>query len=194
MRVAHLRFTFGQAPKIRESYAMQARQVGDFVAVIQRHTRPGQSVMVWPTDCAPGAYGVPVYGALYYARRATPLEMSNSDVIFKRKINRLSPPMPELLTRLRAHAPDVIIDWSPVAVELAPPDHPEAGPQLLPTVAGFSLLEEPNEQHAFLEGRTLAPLKQWLRANYGGQELDNGCVVFYRGRPWRQWQEFILPK
>ncbi|MBN2563529.1 MAG: glycosyltransferase family 39 protein [Phycisphaerae bacterium] len=184
----HFEFTFDRTCEWRVAYDQQARQTRALVDAIQTQTTPQQSVMVWPSD-----YMLSGYAVLYYAGRATPLEVSNSDVIFKGKINRLSPPMPELLERLKAKPPDVVVDWTPVGVEPPAADGPDAEPRLLTPAGGFSFAEAPNDAHPMREGRTLAPLKRWLRANYGGQQRVGACTIYYRGKQWRPWQDVLLP-
>jgi hypothetical protein len=115
--------------------------------------------------------------------------MSNADVIFKGKINRLDPPMGRLLDHLKAHPPEVIVDSTALRVVL-PSDPSRAEPYLM-VQAGVSLLEAPSERHEMLEGRLLAPLKRWVRDNYGGQQRVGNCTIYYRGQAWRQWQEYL---
>lgn len=179
----HFRFTFDRTYDFRRAYAARADLTKSLVSTLRSETAPGQSVMLWPPD----------YAVSYYARRTTPLEGSNSDVIFKDKIARLRPPMPELLARLQAAPPDVIVDWTPVGVEPPAADRPDAEPHLLTPAGGFSLADEPDEEHPVLEGRMLAPLKRWVQSGYGGQRRIGPCTVYYRGRPWRRWQEVLLP-
>jgi len=178
----HFKFTFDRDYEWRVAYDVRRSGTEAMVEVLRAKTEPRQSVMLWP----------PEYGVSYYARRRTPLEMSNADVIFKNKINRLSPPMSELLARLKAAPPDVIVDWTPVNVALPPTDDPDGEPHLLTPAGGFSLAEPPNDNHPMLEGRTLAPMKEWLRERYGGQERVGHCTIYYRDRPWRLWQDVLL--
>ncbi len=178
----HLAFTLQPGYLYRLAYTEQRRRVTELAEVIATHTDARQSVMVWPTD----------YAVSYYAARNTPLECSNSDVIFKGKIHRLSPPMPELLARLRDRPPQVIVDWSPVEVEFTGSGPGGTEAVLLTTAGGFSLWEEPMPDHVMLEGRMLAPLKAWVRGEYGGQQRIGGCTFFHHARPWRSWQEVLL--
>jgi len=179
------------------------------VQVVDQATEPDESVMLWPPDAA----------VSFYAGRRTPLESSNADVIFKGWLPRLSPEMPELIKRLQADPPDVIIDWSrikvrvsslptdgrppsptpggdgvPTPTELGAGDAPVGEPLLLTSPEGFSLLEPPNDAHPRPEGRALAPLKRWIRANYGGQRREGPAVLFFRVRPWRDWEDVLLPR
>ncbi|MFQ5501791.1 MAG: hypothetical protein ACE5EQ_05745 [Phycisphaerae bacterium] len=174
----HFRFTIrGDTPN--RAYAAQRGRMDRLVALLEEHTRPEQSVMLWDPD----------YAASFAARRRTPLECSNSDVIFKGKINRLSPSMDALIARLDADPPDVIVDRTPARASR----EADGEPVLLATRAGFSLLETPDDGHPMREGRMLAPLKRWVRLHYGGQERIGGCTFFYRGRAWRNWREVLLP-
>ncbi len=177
----HLAFTFHRGYVYRLAYQQQQRHVAALADTIARYTHPEQSVMIWPTD----------YAVSYAADRRTPLECSNSDVIFKGKIVRLSPGMPDLLARLRSQPPDVIVDWSPVQVEFTGAGTAGGETILLTPANGFSFWEEPMADHPRLEGRMLAPLKEWVRAEYGGQRRIGGCTFYYRGQPWRTWQEVL---
>ncbi len=174
----HFAFTCDRLYAYRQAYVRQAEDTRRVVDLLRTHTTAGQSVMVWPTD----------YAISYYAGRVTPLEASNSDVIFKGKIRRLDPPMPELMARLRANPPDVIVEWK--GTELGRDE--QGRPILGVSRAGLSLLEEPNEHHAWLEGRTLVALKRWVREHYGGQQHVAGCTVYTLGRRWRAWEDFLL--
>lgn len=178
----HLAFTFHRGCVYRLAYQQQQRHVAALADTIARHTHPEQSVMIWPTD----------YAVSYVADRRTPLECSNSDVIFKGKIERLSPRMPDLLALLRGCPPDVIVDWSPVEVEFTGAGASGGDAILLTPAGGFSFWEEPMADHPRLEGRMLAPLKEWVRAEYGGQKRIGGCTFYYWGQPWRTWQEVLL--
>ncbi len=179
----HFLFTFDANYEFRQAYRILGGRLDGIVEAIQSQTSPGQSVMVWPTDDA----------ISYYAGRRTPLECSNSDVIFKGKVARLDPPMETLLVRLQADPPDVIVDWTPVDVERPDADDPAGEPHLLTPAGGFSLAEDADDTHPMLEGRTLAPLKRWVRSNYGGQRRVGLCTFYDRGLPWRSWQEVLLP-
>lgn len=179
----HFLFTFDANYEFRQAYRILGGRLDGIVEAIQSQTTPDQSVMVWPSDDA----------ISYYAGRRTPLECSNSDVIFKDKIARLDPPMETLLARLQADPPDVIVDWTPVDVEKPDASDPTGEPHLLTPAGGFSLAEDADDAHPMLEGRTLAPLKRWVRANYGGQRRVGLCTFYDRGLPWRSWQEVLLP-
>lgn len=178
----HLRFTFDPGCAPRQAF----RQLGDntrsLATTIMANTDPDQAVLLWQPD----------YPALVYAQRRTPLESSNAIVIFMGRIRRLDPPMSQLLERLRRAPPDVIIDSTPVKVDWPGVDGTSGHPQLLTPAAGFSMAEPPDDQHEWLEGRVLAPLKRWVRANYGGQRRIGFCTFYYRGRPWRLWQDVLL--
>ncbi|HWL93246.1 MAG TPA: glycosyltransferase family 39 protein [Phycisphaerae bacterium] len=176
-----LRFTLSGDTE-NAAYAAQRERVDSKVSIIQRQTRPADSVMLWPPD----------YAASYYARRRTPLECSNSDVIFKGKIYRLDPPMSELLARLRAAPPQVIIDFTRLRVDGAGKGETGSAAQSVLAEPGVSLLEEPDENHRMPVGRMLAPLKQWVRANYGGQRRVGHCTIYRPGESWRPWTEYLF--
>ncbi len=178
----HFQFTLMPEHEYRRAYERQVLLYNDVVQTISTYTGPDDRVMVWPTD----------YAISYYAQRVTPLECSNSDVIFKGKIGRLSPPMPELISRLEEEPPDVIAEWT--SIRVAPADSRIEGdePALLVPAGGFALLEEPNDEHRFLEGRMLATLKRWVRANFGGQRRIGECTLYYQGKPWRSWQSIFF--
>lgn len=178
----HLRFTFDRSHEYRVAYQTRAALTIARVETVWQYTTPGQSVVLWPPD----------YTVSYCAGRRTTLEMSNADVIFQGKIGRLSPSMPELLRRLQALPPEVIVDWTPLGVEPPAPDDPTGEPQLLVPRGGFSLAQAPDDQHPMLEGRMLAPMQRWVRDVYGGQERVGHCTLYFYGRPWRFWRE-ILP-
>ena len=180
----HFVFTFDGNSRYRQAYESQRVRMAELVGLLEQSTRPVQSVMLWPPD----------YAVSYDARRRTPLESSNSDVIFKGKIYRLDPTMEKLIQRLEENPPDVIVDWS--RMRLQPPS-PEWGgePVLKTSPEGYSLLEPPNDDHPRPEGRVLAEFKRWVRANYGGQRWvrrsEGDWVLFFRGRPWRTWEDFF---
>ncbi|MCG8405228.1 MAG: glycosyltransferase family 39 protein [Phycisphaerales bacterium] len=178
--VDHFVFTLDADSRFRKTYAAQRKQIEALTSAIVQNTRADQKVMVWPPDAA----------VSYYARRRTPLESSNADVIFKGKVYRLAPPMKELIERLKADPPEVIVDWTPT--RLVPPST-ETGnePLLLVSPKGFSLYDPPYDQHPAPEGRALAPLKHWIRENYGGQKKDGQVILFFRGKQWRPWPEVL---
>lgn len=178
----HFKFLSDPECDARKAYAYISRRTADLAKVTEGTSAPDQSVMLWPAD----------HAVNYYARRRTPLEICQAIDIFRGRIYLLDPPMPQVLERLAAEPPEVIIDWTPIAVG-RPSDNPSAPPELLVPAGGYSLAEDPNLNHAYVEGRLLAPMKEWLRANYGGQQrVDNLCTVYYRGRPWRDWREYLL--
>lgn len=202
----HFVFTLNANSSFRRSYAVLGERMEALAEVVARSTGPAQSVMLWPPDAA----------VSFYAKRRTPLESSNADVIFKGWLPRLNPAMPELIERLKASPPDVIVDWTRIKIKgsLPPTDGqppsptPEGDgapmlsggdggsidePLLLTSPEGFSLLEPPNDAHPRPEGRALAPLKRWVRANYGGQQRKGPAVFFFLGRPWRHWEDVLLP-
>ena len=115
------------------------------------------------------------------------------EVIYRGRMNQLSPPMDELLKRLENRPPEVIVDWSRIKY-VGPSDQTRGEPVLLTSPEGYSLLEPPNDSHQRMEGRALAPLKRWVRANYGGQRREGPAVLFYHGRPWRSWEDVLLPQ
>jgi len=178
----HLDFTFNPASTLRDAYAQLSQANAERVAVLRRRSNAGQSVMLWPTD----------YAANYYACRRTPLEIGRSHDLFGPSVHRLDPPMPELLRRIQADPPDVIVDWT--ALEIVPAGSTSSpSTPLLKVQAGVSLLSEPrDENHETIE-RLLAPLKRWVRANYGGQIRDERCTIYFRGRPWRPWEAYLQP-
>ena len=193
----HFVFTVNASSSFRRSYAVLRERTEVLAEVVSRSTRRNQNVMLWPPDAA----------VSFYAQRRTPLESSNADVIFKGWLPRLNPTMPELLEHLQEDPPDVIVDWTRIKIgdSLMPTDGrspsptpggdgaPIGEPLLLTSPEGFSLLEPPNDGHRRPEGRALAPLKRWVRANYGGQRREGAAVFFFRGRPWRNWEEALLP-
>lgn len=178
----HFRFTFDSAYQFRTVYQRIGEDVFARVRAIEQNTGPTESVMLWPPD----------YAVSYYARRTTPLEMSNSDVIFKGKIGRLSPPMPDLLAHLQTQPPAVIMDATILDIHRVPASRP--GTRLgIKLQRGVSLLEAPDDQHETLEGRLLAPLKRWVQAHYGGQVLIGRDLFCYHGGRWRSWQDLLSP-
>jgi hypothetical protein len=167
----HLRFTFDKSYSLRNSYHQIAERTDGLVMLTRASSRPDQTVMLWPPD----------YAASYYAQRVTPLEASNSDVIFKEKIGRLSPPIDRLTTYLKSRPPDVIIDGTPVEAQSSAATQPRSPPRLLVPDDGTSFLDEPNEQHPALEGRLLAPLKRWVKENYGGRKRVGRYILYFHG-------------
>lgn len=178
----HFLFTLRPEHEYRRAYERQVLLYQDVVQTIRTGTEPDDRVIVWPTD----------YAISYYAQRVTPLECSNSDVIFKGKILRLCPPMPELIQRLDETPPHVIAEWTTVRV--VPPDLRIADdePKLLVPAGGFALLEDPDDEHGFLEGRMLAPFKRWVRENFGGQRRIGECTLYYHEHQWRSWQSVFF--
>ena len=101
--------------------------------------------------------------------------------------------MEELLKRIKADPPDIVIDTTAIRLISPTPGELDHEPGLL-LEAGLSLAEEPDENHPKVEGRVLSPLKRWMRERYGGQErVDDLCTVYYLGRPWREWHEYLSP-
>ncbi|MBE7507656.1 MAG: hypothetical protein HS101_15405 [Planctomycetia bacterium] len=177
----HFKFLSDSNSDARKAYAVMSRYTREMTQVLETRTTSDQSVMLWPSD----------HTISYYADRRTPLEMCQAIDIFRGRIYLLDPPMPEIIRRLQADPPDVIVDWTPVGV--GPPSEQSNGqPELLVPAGGFSLAEDPNPDHQYAEGRELAPLKAWIRMNYGGQQrVGNLCTVYHRGRPWRDWREYM---
>ncbi|HVP10581.1 MAG TPA: glycosyltransferase family 39 protein, partial [Phycisphaerae bacterium] len=181
----HFRFTFDRDYQYRKAYVQLRRQCDRLTDIVRQQSTPSTSVMLWPPD----------YTVSYYAQRLTPLESSNSDVIFKGKIGRLRPPMPELLARLAATPPDVIVDTTPLLI--SPPARAQGRNELtVQTPPGsLPLAASPGNDRATPEDRILAPLRAWVHQNYGGQQYLDPAVLYYRGRPWRPWEEvFRAPK
>lgn len=175
------RFTFDPKCDARRAFAAQRNRVLALAGVVMTRAAPEQSVLLWPPD----------YPAQYLARRRFGLEWSNPMVIFMGRVHRLDPPMAELLSRLAAEPPDIIVDWTPVAVDVSPGGEPV----LLTPAAGFSLAEPPNTDHRMEVGRLLAPFKEWVRENYGGQQrVGDFCTVYFRNRAWRDWRSVLLPE
>lgn len=176
----HARFTFDPDCDARRAFAAQRARVAALAGVVMTRASPDESVLLWPPD----------YPAQYYSQRRSALEWSNPMVIFMGRGHRLDPPMSELLSRLAANPPNIIVDWTPVAVDVSQ----EGQPELLTPAAGFSLAERPNPDHRMEEGRLLASFKVWVRENYGGQQrVGDACTVYYRDRPWRDWRDVLLP-
>ncbi len=176
----HARFTVDPSCDARKAFAAQRDRVKKLAGVLMTRATLDQSVLLWPPD----------HPAQYYAQRRSALEWSNPMVVFMGRGHRLDPPMPELLPRLAADPPDIIVDWTPVAVDV-----PSVGePELLTPAGGFSLVEPPSPGHRKGEGRLLAPFKTWVRQNYGGQQRVGGfCTIYFRNRPWRDWKVVLLP-
>ncbi len=177
----HFKFLSDSSCDARKAYAVMSRYSQDMTQVLETRTTPDQSVMLWPSD----------HTISYYADRRTPLEMCQAIDIFRGRIYLVDPPLSEIIRRFQADPPDVIVDWTPVAV--GPPIEQSNGqPELLVPAGGYCLAEDPNPDHPHVEGRELAPLKRWIRMNYGGQQrVGNLCTVYYRGRPWRDWREYM---
>jgi hypothetical protein len=177
----HFKFLSDSNSDARKAYAVMSRYTQDMTQVLETRTTSDQSIMLWPSD----------HAISYYADRRTPLEMCQAIDIFRGRIYLLDPPLPEIIRWLQADSPDVIVDWTPVGV--GPPTEQSNGqPELLVPAGGYSLAEDPNPDHQYAEGRELAPLKEWIRMNYGGQQrVANLCTVYYRGMPWRDWREYM---
>ncbi|MBK8269486.1 MAG: glycosyltransferase family 39 protein [Planctomycetes bacterium] len=171
----HLRFTF-KGDTDNGAYASQRRRISQLVKAIDQNTIADDHVMIWPPD----------YAVSYYANRVTPLEFSNADVLFKGKSYRLSPPMDQLLARLKADPPEFIFDHTGIVLESS-----SEGP-FVKVQPAFSFLEEPVSEHPMLEGRLLAPLKRWVRKNYGGQSRAGPATIYRRGQPWREWSDYLI--
>jgi hypothetical protein len=170
----HFRFTFDSSYEYREAYRALRERADRLVAVASAQSEPDEAVMFWPPD----------YGVSYVARRRTPLEGSNADLIFKGKSYRLSPPMDALLAKLKADPPQLIIDTTGFMTRQLPT--PDGGMETAFLLeAGVSLSEEPDEQHVRAEGRLLAPLKRWLRHTYGGQMRIEPATLFFIGGRWQ---------
>lgn len=178
----HLRFTLDSRCPPRRAYEMMRVRTQRLVTVVEESSSPGQSVLLWPAS----------HAISYYAGRRTPLEMCQAIDIFNGRVRMLDPPLEEVIRRIEATPPERIIDWSPVDTEPEDPNDPTSPPVLVVPVGGFSLAEEPNPEHAHLEGRLLAPLKTWLRHNYGGQvRYRDLCTVYTPGLPWNDWQAYF---
>ncbi len=176
----HLDFTLNPTSKVRDVYAQLAQASAERIDVVRHRTTADQSVMLWPTD----------YAANYYACRRTPLEVGRSHDLFGHSVGRLDPPMPELLRRIQADPPDVVADWTALEVVRDGSAASPSGP-LLRVQAGTSLLSEPSDDSDMKVERLLAPLKRWLRANYGGQIRDDRFTLYFRGKPWRPWETYL---
>lgn len=180
----HFEFLLQPRCDARRAYKAIRERNDRLVDVVRDASTRDQSVLLWPAD----------HAVNYYARRRTPLEMCQAIDIFRGRVRLLDPPLDVVVQRLMEDPPDVIVDWSPVAVERRVPGDPASPPELLTPAGGYSLAEDPNPNHAHVEGRLLAPLKSWLRKNYGAQSrVDDLCTVYYRGKPWRDWREYLLP-
>lgn len=178
-------FTFMLYPRCdaRRAYQDLRERSEMLSAAVAEISRADQSVMLWPAD----------HAVSYHADRRTPLEMCQAIDIFRGRLHLLDPPLDVVIQRLMAQPPDVIVDWTPVAVDASRSGEAVAAPELLVPAGGYSLAEDPNPDHEHPEGRLLAPLKTWLRANYGGQQRVGGvCTVYYRGQRWRDWREYLL--
>lgn len=171
----HIAFTV-RGDTANGAYAAQRERMAELAAIVRDHSTADQRVMLWPPD----------YAVSYDADRATPLECSNADVIFKGKAYRLSPPMDELLERLKRNPPDVIVDSTRLQLTVT-----NDGP-VLQVEPAVSLLEAPDPNHPLPLARMLAPLKKWIRANYGGQVRQGRATVYRRAEPWREWEQYLL--
>lgn len=181
----HLRFTADAMYPPRVAYKHMRERNRVLEGVIQRHSEIGHSVLLWPAE----------HAISYHAARRTPLEMCQAIDIFNGRVRLLDPPLDVVIRRIQADPPDLIVDWTPVAIESADPRLPDSERVLLVPAGGFSLAEDADPEHAKLEGRLLAPFKQWVRTHYGGQlRYEEGCTVYFAGRPWRNWQEYLRPE
>jgi hypothetical protein len=175
----HFVFTLNPQCDFRQAYQMLSTRTYDQVRCISRNTQVSQSVMIWPPD----------YAVSYYAQRATPLECSNSDVLFKGKPGRLSPPMSALVSRLAANPPDIIVDTIDIFVN----DTDTSNPQLLVALP-LSLWAVPGSATDSDANRLAAPLKHWIRTHFGGQKRVDEMTMIYRAEPWRSWQDVLINK
>lgn len=177
----HFKFLTDSNSDVRKAYAFMSNRINSLVQITKTRTTRDQSVMLWESN----------HTVNYYADRRTPLEFCQAIDIFRGRIYLLDPPMPEVIKKLQAHPPDAIIDWTPLVVRRST-TNPSGPPEILVPAGGFSLAEDPNPNHPRAEGRLLAPLKEWLRTAYGGQErVGDVCTVYYRGRHWRSWGEIL---
>ncbi len=179
----HVRFTL-RGDTENSAYAAQARKIDALVRAVQSRTSSSVRVMFWPPDAA----------ASYYADRVTPLESANSHVLFMKLGHRLAPPMDVLLVKIQADPPRLIVDHTRLLVLVGEDAMEIAGssPAVM-TEPGVSLLEDADDAHDMLEGRIIAPLKRWVRADYGGQErVGDICTLYWYGRPWREWTEYLI--
>jgi hypothetical protein len=182
--IDHFRFTFEPDYKYRRVYSTMRVEDDHMTDVLRKYTRQDELVMLWPPD----------YAVSYYSHRRTPLEISNSDVIVKGKSGRLSPPMPELLARLTKAPPDVIMDSMTIGVSPPPPGRASGEPTLIAPPDNFPLAMPPDDNSPSPEDRLLSPLRRWVQRDYGGQQCLDVCITYYRGRPWRPWQEVLVPR
>lgn len=178
----HVQFLTNPECEARKAYRYRRDRVDGLVQVVCDAAPPGASVMLWPSD----------HAVSYYAGRRTPLEICQAIDIFGGRIRLLDPPLAEVLKRLQAMPPDIIVDWTPIAVQPSEEADVKFPAELLVPAGGFSLAEEPDCQHVHLEGRLLAPLKEWVRREYGGQvRYGDRCTIYFRGQRWREWQEYL---
>ena len=177
----HFRFLSEPDCDARRAYAFISQRTSGLVQVVEEVSNADQSVMLWPAD----------HAVNYYAKRRTQLEFCQAIDIFRGRVYLLDPPIPQVIDRLQSEPPDTIVDWTPIAVGRSS-EGPSSGLTLLVPAGGYSLAEDPDPDHPYLEGRLLYPLKNWLRTNYGGQKrVANLCTVYYRGRPWRDWRDYL---
>lgn len=180
----HVRFLTNPECDARKAYRHRRERVDALVRVLRDAAPFGASAMLWPSD----------HAVSYYAGRRTPLEICQAIDIFGGRIRLLDPPLAEVLKRLQATPPDVIVDWTPIVMQPSEPDDARSPPTLLVPAGGFSLAEKPDPEHVHTEGRLSAPLKEWVRREYGGQvRYGDTCTVYFRGRPWREWQDYLRP-
>ena len=181
----HFHFTFASSHPAHDFYRAQRAMRLALVDAMKDSVRPDHSIQLWPPD----------YAVYYHTGRTMPLEWSSVHQIFKGKLTRLRPPMPELLERLADDPPDVFVDSIPIRVGFQSSEVADAEPVLLVRKGseGLSLAEPPDDSHFTREGILLAPFKRWLRENYGGQRRLGSFTLYYRGEEWRDWQEVMLP-
>jgi len=176
-------FTFLSDPSCpaRAAYRAQAEAMAGRVTTIRANSDDGDRVMVWPTD----------HAASFYARRVTPLEIGHTIDIFRGNIRLLDPPMERIIDHVKSNPPGLIVDSTGVRVGIE--RQPDAGPEpYLLLQAGVSLAEPPGNAQPTVEGRSLAPLRAWVRENYGGQRRVGDSTVYFLGQPWRDWQDYML--
>jgi hypothetical protein len=178
----HVQFLMSPQSDARKAYHHRRQRVDHLVRVVRATSADDQAVIVWPSDPAVN----------YYAGRRTPLEICQAIDIFGGKIRLLDPTLPEVLKRLQAIPPDIIVDWTPIAVQPSVGADTTLPTELMVPAGGFSLAEEPDPEHPHLEGRLLAPLKEWVRREYGGQiRYGDTCTVYFRSKPWRDWRDYL---
>ncbi len=173
----HLSFTLSSTHPARIAYAFQREAIDGWIHRIQSETHPDDAVLVWPPD----------YPLSYYARRRTPLEISNADVLFQEKSYRLDPSIDALLANIRSDSPALIIDRT--HLKLNPLQ--DGRFEILVPENEISLYQQLNAQPFHPQVRLTAPLLDWVRANYGGQSRgpDGICLVLHQN--WRDLIEVL---